>query len=175
MLLNLSDVLASEGKVFKTSVECNIGNYHYGAETFEILNLEPITLLLSNRGKGKASIEGDLSITLSIGCNRCLKDVAYKMVVSFDRLVVSPDQLKDMEETNEDQWFVKGYQLHVEDLVYNEIMMNWPAKVLCIDDCKGICNICGKDLNVADCGCDTFVPDPRMASIKDIFNANKEV
>lgn len=175
MLLNLSDVLASDGKIIKTSVECNMTDFQYGTETYDILLLEPISLLLSNRGKGKASIEGNLSITFLISCGRCLKGVEYKLDVSFDRLVVSPDLLKDMEEAKEEQWFVKDYQLHVKDLIYNEIMMNWPAKVLCIDDCKGICNICGKDLNVADCGCDTYVPDPRMASIKDIFNANKEV
>jgi len=98
------------------------------------------------------------------------------MDISFERPVVSPEVLKkDTEELNEEQGFMKGYQLQVEELICNEIMMNWPAKVLCIDDCKGICKMCGKDLNVMDCGCDTFVPDPRMANIKDIFNANKEV
>ena len=50
-----------------------------------------------------------------------------------------------------------------------------PVKVLCRPDCKEICKKCGHNLNDGDCGCDTFVPDPRMAAIKDIFNANKEV
>jgi len=36
--------------------------------------------------------------------------------------------------------------------------------------------VCGKNLNEGDCGCDQFVPDPRMAAIKDIYDAfNKEV
>ncbi len=42
------------------------------------------------------------------------------------------------------------------------------------DDCKGICPVCGQNLNEKECGCDTFVPDPRMAVIQDIFK-NKEV
>ncbi len=42
-------------------------------------------------------------------------------------------------------------------------------------DSKGICRQCGRDLNTGTCDCDTFVPDPRMAVIKDIFNGNKEV
>ncbi|MDE7017325.1 MAG: DUF177 domain-containing protein, partial [Lachnospiraceae bacterium] len=65
--------------------------------------------------------------------------------------------------------------LDVEGLLNNEIIINWPRKVLCRPDCKGICLQCGKDLNVGSCECDTFVPDPRMAVIKDIFSANKEV
>lgn len=70
---------------------------------------------------------------------------------------------------------MEGYQLNVDVLVYNELLMNQPEKVLCKPDCKGICMKCGKDLNEGECGCDTFVPDPRMAVLQDIFKANKEV
>ena len=71
--------------------------------------------------------------------------------------------------------FMGGCQLNIEDLVRNECFMNLPVKVLCRPDCRGICMRCGKDLNDGECGCDTFVPDPRMARIKDIFDADKEV
>ena len=82
---------------------------------------------------------------------------------------------KDDEE-HENSEFMEGYSFNIESLVSNEVLMNWPMKVLCSNDCKGICMKCGKDLNSGMCECDTFVPDPRMAMIKDIFNANnKEV
>ena len=48
-------------------------------------------------------------------------------------------------------------------------------KFLCRPDCKGLCSVCGKDLNEGACGCDTFVPDPRLAAIRDILNGDKEV
>ena len=68
-----------------------------------------------------------------------------------------------------------GFHLDVETLVHNEILMNWPMKILCKEDCRGICPVCGQNRNQGDCGCDTFVPDPRMAVIQDIFNKSKEV
>ena len=74
-------------------------------------------------------------------------------------------------EAADEMSFVTGYELDTDALVGNEILINWPMKVLCHEDCKGICTVCGKDLNDGECGCDTFVPDPRMAVIKDIFNA----
>ncbi len=74
----------------------------------------------------------------------------------------------------DDQNFMDGFSLDVDALVHDEILMNWPAKILCKDDCKGICPVCGQNLNEGECGCDTFVPDPRMAVIQDIFK-NKEV
>ena len=80
-----------------------------------------------------------------------------------------------VEEFDDDMNFMEGYHLDVDVLVDNEILLNWPMKILCTESCKGICKVCGKNLNDGDCGCDDFVPDPRMAAIKDIFNANKEV
>ena len=105
---------------------------------------------------------------------RCLAEVPLTMELDFDRIVTSPDVTTEEEETD-DLSFMEGYQLNVETFVYNEIIGNWPAKILCKEDCKGICPKCGQNLNIKDCGCDTFVPDPRMAAIQDIFNAGKEV
>ena len=96
------------------------------------------------------------------------------LFVRDDRVVTSPDAATEDEE-DDDQNFMEGYQLDVETFVYNEILLNWPAKILCREECKGVCPVCGQNLNEKECGCDTFVPDPRMAAIKDIFNANKEV
>ena len=70
---------------------------------------------------------------------------------------------------------MEGYHLDIDGLINNEILLNWPMKVLCNESCKGICKVCGKNLNEGDCGCDDLFPDPRMAAIKDIFNAYKEV
>ena len=106
-------------------------------------------------------------------CDRCLKSVKVPLNVNFMQEVYAPDALP--QEEQDAQSFVEGYELDVEALVKSEILVNMPVKVLCKPDCKGICKVCGHDLNEGECGCDTFVPDPRMAAIKDIFNANKEV
>ena len=74
-----------------------------------------------------------------------------------------------MEETD----YLIGFELDVDKLVYAEILVNWPMRVLCKDDCKGICKVCGMNLNKGTCSCDSFVPDPRMAAFQDIFNKFK--
>ena len=71
--------------------------------------------------------------------------------------------------------YIHGYDLDVDELVYSEILVNWPLRVLCKEDCKGICSICGKNLNHGTCDCDHTDLDPRMAQIRDIFNKFKEV
>ena len=56
-----------------------------------------------------------------------------------------------------------------------DVLMSWPLKVLCKEDCKGICSRCGKNLNEGPCGCAEEPKDPRMAAISDIFSKFKEV
>ena len=95
---------------------------------------------------------------------------------------VFPEKLNDLnlseeerEEKEEDSSFVEGDELDVEELVRNELIVQWPIRVLCKDDCKGICSRCGANLNIQTCDCDTTGLDPRMAAIKDIFSKFKEV
>lgn len=173
MLVNLTELFASQaGWKVKREVPCESEVFSTGAETFEILRKTPIALTLTNLAPGKVRVEGEAAVVLRMPCGRCLKDVEQEINLSFAVDVVSPEI--PLEEAD-DQTFMEGYELDVESLLASEILMNLPTKVLCRPDCKGICRVCGKDLNLGECGCDTFVPDPRMAAIKDIFNANKEV
>ena len=88
--------------------------------------------------------------------------------------VVSPDYTGERTDDASSS-VMEGYHLNVDELINDELLLEWPTKILCREDCKGICKICGRNLNDGECGCDDFVPDPRLAVIKDLFNANKEV
>ena len=74
-----------------------------------------------------------------------------------------------------EQSYLQGYNLDVDQFVRSELLLNLPMKVLCREDCRGICNRCGANLNYETCGCDRSSPDPRMSVIQDIFKQFKEV
>lgn len=177
MFINLTEVFMSEDKVLSMRTEADITEVSVGGETFKILEKSPVCLTFTNIGKGRALVEGQAGVKVAMNCDRCLKPVEEELMLRFSREVHAPDEIPERLEDGEDddQSFMEGYQLNIEDLLNNEIIINWPSKILCRPDCKGICMQCGKDLNTGTCGCDTFIPDPRMAVIKDIFHANKEV
>lgn len=176
MLVNLSDVLTSEGRAVTKEIPLEMAAFANGTGTFQITEKSPVTLTFTNIGVDKAKVEGNCKLQFAAVCDRCLADVPVDLELSFDRTVVSPEAAAEDEEADTDgRSFMEGYQLDVEALVHDEIIVNWPVKILCKEDCKGVCPVCGQNLNERECGCDTFVPDPRMAAIKDIFNANKEV
>lgn len=173
MLVNLSDVLTSRGKVIQTTVPLELNSLRTRMGDFPIMSKEPVGFVFTNIGEDKARVEGGVKLTFLTRCDRCLTEVPTTLELIFDRIVTSPEVTSEEDEDSRE--CMEGYQLDVEAFVYNEILVNWPVKILCQEDCKGVCPVCGQDRNIGDCGCDTFVPDPRMAVIKDIFNANKEV
>lgn len=174
MLVNLSDVLTTTGKVENTTVTLEMTDFTSKLGTFSIREKSPVEFTFTNIGVDKAKVEGSVKLTFETECDRCLTEKPTILNLQFDRVVTSPGVTTD-EEEDERPDYMEGYQLNVETFVYNEILINWPVKILCKEDCKGVCLKCGQNLNMRECGCDTFVPDPRMAVLKDIFNANKEV
>ena len=174
MLMNLSEVFTSEGSVLEAQYSVAGNVVEIAGEEHKAVKEVPVQITVSHVSNGKAHVIGKGSVAFDLCCDRCLKPRQYDMELDFEVDVYAPNAIPEDMDADE-QMFMEGYQLNIEALVDSEIMMQWPMKVLCKPDCKGICMKCGKDLNTGECGCDTFVPDPRMAAIKDIFNANKEV
>ncbi len=174
MLINLTDIFTSEGKVKKISLAYDGESVFYMGAKYPIMDKSDVLLTFTNIGTGRILLEGEMSLKVEIPCDRCLQSVEVPIGVSFAHEIAAPNE-ENVPSEEEEQCFMSGYELDVDALMNNEILINMPVKVLCREDCKGICMVCGRNLNEGECGCDTFVPDPRMAAIKDIFNANKEV
>ena len=93
---------------------------------------------------------------------------------SFDINILDANGALIDDEMEENDYLI-GLDLDIDKLIYGEILVNWPMKVLCNDDCRGICKVCGMNLNKGDCDCQRTELDPRMAAIQDVFNKFKEV
>ncbi len=175
MLVNLTDIFTSDNKSITEMVILEKESVEIGTDSYPIVTKELVKLTMCNIGYGKAMIKVDSSFVVMLNCDRCLKSVEYPFHLCFENKVNSPDVKDALEEQDDNVSFMDGYHLNVDDLIYSEMILNWPTKILCREECKGICKVCGKDLNTGECGCDTFVPSPGLAGIKEIFNANKEV
>lgn len=141
-------------------------------EEMPIAEKSPLRLHFEG-SKESLKMTGSVSLVLTGTCSRCLKPVPVSVEVTLDDVINCPG--KEVSESSDTDPFMDGYELCADDLVNSETMLNLPVKILCKDDCKGLCSVCGQDLNLGECGCDRFVPDPRMAAIKEIFEQSKEV
>lgn len=163
--MNLTDFFYQEGKRETKEISFPLEEF----QGHKILNSPILTLVVTNQGKGKAGIEGKVQLEFELSCDRCLKDVKETIILDFARTVYAPEAITD-EDMKEEQYFVNEYELDLLALLEEELQLSWPVKILCVEDCKGICKKCGHNLNEGDCGCDDFVPDIRFANLMDIFN-----
>ena len=174
MLIDLRELLSGSKDEMVVSVNIELNTFNTGFEQYEIINKEPFDLTLNKISKNKITVKGNSNITLVIPCDRCLTPVNTVVHFEIDR-VADLEQDTETVEEQEEQDYIDGYNLDVDELVFAEVLMNIPAKTLCREDCKGLCPVCGCNRNEKDCGCDDQSLDPRMSVFKDILNNFKEV
>lgn len=94
-------------------------------------------------------------------CDRCAEDV--KKSFSFDVSKIIVEELQN-EKDDDDYIIVSNRTLDLEELVHEEVSLSLPTKILCKEDCKGLCPKCAANLNVSKCNCKKDV-DPRMEAL----------
>lgn len=175
MILNLSEVLSEQHKTIETKVMLEMTDFKVSSTAYEILKKEPVSLSVVYAGEKKLVISGESAVIAKIPCDRCLEDVEVLIPLVFEKRVnLLEDTGNQSDETDENN-YIDGYNLDVEQLIHNELLVGWPTKILCSEDCKGICNVCGQKLNEGTCSCEDTSLDPRMSVIRDVFKNFKEV
>ena len=175
MLINLSDVLSDQHKTVEETVPLTMEEIRTKSGTYPIVSSEPVHVRAEHvRGK-EMLIHAQTRLMAVIPCDRCLEDVTHEFVLNSTKHVdvgLSDAELtEELDESN----FIDGYHLDVDKLLYNEILSGWPEKVLCREDCKGLCKVCGRNLNTGSCDCEEPGLDPRMSVVRDLFKNFKEV
>ena len=165
MLINLSKLLSGDQEKLIEQVTLEMDTFECSLGSFPVTGKHSFPLTITKIGTDKFLFEGETVVTMEIPCDRCLQPVA----VEIPLVICREYDKNDTEESEEDNLII-GYNLDTEQLIYCEILVNWPMKTLCTEACKGICKKCGTNLNHSSCTCDTVELDPRMAKIRDIFN-----
>ena len=175
MLINLSDVLSDQHKTVEETVRLEMEEIRLQSGTYPIISKEPVYVKVEHiRGK-ELLITAETRLSVMIPCDRCLEDVKREFelncVKHVDVGLSDAELTEELDESN----FIDGYHLDVDKLLFHEILSSWPTKVLCREDCKGLCNVCGQNLNTGSCNCEDTGLDPRMSVVRDLFKNFKEV
>lgn len=110
----------------------------------------------------------DLSVSFKfIGvCDRCAEEIHKDYCFELNKILV-PNVSGDAD--FDDYIVVENGILNLDDLVEEEIQLFLPSKMLCSEDCKGLCAKCGKNLNMGKCDCKKEI-DPRMSALLQLLD-----
>lgn len=175
MLLNIKDVLSDRHETVRETVSFEGDEVTVAGVRCAVLSGEPLAISVEHVKDKELLVSVIGRIGLEIPCDRCLTPVEYEVDVSGVRHIDLHVEKTAGDDELDESFYVDGFYLDVDKLLYNEILIGWPTKVLCGEDCKGICSECGQNLNEGDCGCSKESLDPRMSVVRDLFEKFKEV
>ena len=103
-------------------------------------------------------IRGHMGTRLVACCDRCLASVAIPVEQDFDLFYrpVSTIAREEEVEVPEDELgvgFFSGDGIELADVVTEQVILSVPMKVVCRTDCRGLCPVCGANLNLEKCAC----------------------
>lgn len=133
----------------------------------------------------RVRVEATARAELLAACGRCLAPVPVDLPVEFELTLVPDDEYEDVsphagkdankgrvagsfEAGEAEEETYSGKTIDLDPIVREELLLTLPSYPVCKESCKGLCPVCGANLNDRECGCDRHVPDPRWAGLKNV-------
>ena len=164
MLLGLSKIIDCPGASVPFSASLDLSDLRYGTccPVSEPVNAEG---MIRNTA-GVLMMTGMIHTCLHGICDRCAAEFTRDLEIPINVVLVT--ELAD--EDNEDEWVfpLEGDSADLDDIIRTVFVLNMDSKLLCKEDCKGLCHRCGKDLNDGPCSCQKEL-DPRFAALKQLL------
>lgn len=156
-------------QLFEAAGEQRPVEYELDLSDCEIYNVKPFTSPVSVKGMlrnvaGIVTLDYSVRFVAELVCDRCLSPIDREFSDRFDHVLVNR-----LEEDNGDFILVEDGNLDLDELVFADVLLSMPSKILCSEDCKGLCPRCGKNLNDGDCGCSDPEGDPRFDVLKQLL------
>jgi len=118
-------------------------------------------------------LKGNVKTTLRLTCVRCLNDFSFPISSSFD-LTLSPlkkaptEEEIELKEEDMESNFFEGGEIHLSEIACEQVFLEIPYKPLCHEDCRGLCPVCGKDLNLSACHCAPEGSESAFSALKNL-------
>ena len=136
------------------------------------LQAEGLAELLSST-LGEIRIHGHLRVTMGSSCDRCLESASVLIDSHFDlsyrpaEMAITGDEV-ELDEGEAEMGFYEGDGLELADVLREFVLLQVPMQIVCRQDCKGICPVCGGNRNIAACECRLPTADDRWAALKNL-------
>ena len=163
MLLSLAE-LRESGEIGDYTLRLPVETIEFQGDTFSVIESPEVHLRLNADGEEGVTVTGWVKAKFKAPCARCLGSTELSINAQ-----ISDTWNLSLQETTEDDFFnssfisENGETVDLEEYALELLLEQLPLRVICRDDCKGLCSNCGENLNEAECGCERKDIDPRLA------------
>ena len=162
MRLDVKGIINTPGDVIAFNEELDLSDVDFGGVRPAV---RPVSVVGTVRNiAGMLRLQADVDTTLSCVCDRCGTAFEKPFHVSLERMLAS--ELEDAE--NDDILLLEDGAFDLDELARETFILNMDTKTLCREDCKGLCDRCGANLNFEACRCRKEI-DPRWAALQKLM------
>lgn len=164
MRLDISDISSKPNNKKQIELALNINSVDDNGEVIKFNT--PVDFLGYIMNKDDLIVlDGSIKTELILKCSRCLEDFTYPINLNvYEEFLLRPNY-----DDIDDKIILKNDYIDLEQVVESNILMSLPIKRLCKNDCKGLCQCCGTNLNFSTCNCEKRDIDPRLAMLKELL------
>lgn len=129
----------------------------------ELRNFEGVVTI--GRTQQGLILQGKFTARTTVECVRCLGEFEQSLKIKLTELYAFKH--KAINET--DLVLPDDAQIDLQSLIREYALLEIPIKPICKPDCKGLCSVCGEDLNQGNCGHGDTHEDSPFAVLKDLL------
>ncbi len=149
MKIDVSDVFENPGEVFESEQSGPFKSLVFQEESYDFADGAQVSVRYFGDEEG-ITVTGTFETKTKVSCARCLKEFMYPVKFDFTEYYKeSPD---------DSQYAYTADMIELDEMLTDNFIINLPVRFLCDEQCKGLCQKCGKDLNEGSCGCEEL-PD----------------
>lgn len=163
MKINVEKVKNIAGKLVNADVQSDPGSVIVEGDILYFAAPVSFSGNVENTGKTLV-INGTVSTLAELECGRCAEKILYHVNAPFHEVYSNQPDI-DVSEDEEIRQY-EGYLIDIFPEAVQAIILELPMKILCREDCKGLCPACGVNLNVRECHCEAESVDPRLMALK---------
>ena len=164
MLFELKSVFLNEGENKQVNYKLDVADIDIDG-VFPFRTPVDVTATANNRAS-LVTLTLNCCFEYARNCDRCGQEIVKQMDMTFTHKLAQTL----VDDGNDDYIETPDLKLELDEVVISDILLSLPQKNLCKDDCKGLCQTCGKNLNDGDCSCDKRQIDPRLEILKQFMD-----
>ena len=131
------------------------------------------TAELLSAALGEIRLHGKLNVTMTAACDRCLEPASVPVNHPFDLVYLPEAEARrggedEIDEAAIEVGYYRGAGIELNDVLREVILLAVPMQVVCSEDCKGICAVCGQNRNQTHCECHELPADDRWSQLRSL-------
>jgi len=153
MRCSVKDILINDGDITEISGSIEYDTLENNGDIITFITPIEFSGEMKN-DNGEILVTGEIEFDYKVNCHRCGEE--FNSTIKFDVEEIFSTEPMDS------KYLLKGEVIDLEDMIIDNIHLNLPVKFLCNEECKGLCTVCGTNLNSETCNCQKDETDPRL-------------